>query len=92
MTGTDIAPVLTALDRALADKPEHVYDDLVEAQRRLAALRNRLIAQRRDGADAGAALRRVNAALSLVVAGEYPLVGLRRQRIEQAREVLVQPG
>jgi hypothetical protein len=88
MTQIDIDPVLAALDRALADRPDRLHDDLVEAVRRAAALRDQLIAQRHRGGAAGERLARVNAALSLIVGGEYPLVGVRLERIEQARKAL----
>jgi hypothetical protein len=83
----DIEPALAALDRALSE--QSAYADLVEASRRLAALRGRLIAERRRGApDPERRLDRLNAILSLVVAAEYPLEGARRERIATARQEL----
>lgn len=79
---------LAALDRALDDKPDKVYDDLAEAVRAIVRLRDRLIAERRDGRPVSSDLDRVNAVLSLTVGGEYPLAGVRRERIEQARQAL----
>lgn len=83
----DLEPALAALDRALDE--QSAYGDLVEASRRLAALRDMLIAERRRGApDPERRLDRINAILSLVVAAEYPLEGARRERIASARREL----
>jgi len=89
MTEDAGAAALAALDHALADRPDKIYGDLANAVRALVRLRDELIAERRDGRHAGAArLERVNAILSVVSGGEYPLEGVRRERIEQAREEL----
>jgi hypothetical protein len=45
---------------------------------------------RRRGGATDERLDRVNAALSQLVASEYPLQGVRRQRIEQARDELAE--
>lgn len=83
----DVEPALAALDRALGE--QSAYGDLVEASRRLVALRSLLIAERRRGApDPEHRLDRLNAILSLVVAAEYPLEGARRERIATARQEL----
>jgi hypothetical protein len=79
---------LAALDRALDDRPEKTYGDIAEAVRCVVALRDRLIAEQRGGADIRAELGRVNAVLSHIVGGEYPLEGVRRDRIKKAREEL----
>lgn len=78
---------LAALDRALEDRPDKVYDDLVEAVRCLVGLRAELTAKRRAG-DAGDRLERCNAILSMVVGGEYPLAGIRKERVQKARDEL----
>lgn len=83
----DIGHAAAALDRLLSAKS--AYSDLVEAARRLVALRDLLIAERRDGVpDPERRLDRLNAILSLVAAAEYPLDGVRRERIESARREL----
>lgn len=83
----DIESAIAALDRLLDAKS--AYGDLVEASRRLVALRDLLIAERRDGVpDPERRLDRLNAILSLVAAAEYPLDGVRRERIETARREL----
>jgi hypothetical protein len=83
----DIEPALAALDRALGE--QSTYGDLAEASRRLVALRNMLIALRRRGEpDPDRRLDRLNAIVSLVVAAEYPLEGVRGERIATARDEL----
>jgi len=80
---------LHALDRALEDRPDKVYDDMVAAVRCLVRLRDSLISERRAGKgtpDHEERLRRVNAVLSTAVGGEFPLVGVRKERIKKARD------
>jgi hypothetical protein len=80
---------LHALDRALEDRPDRVYDDMVAAVRCLVRLRDALVNERRAGKgtpEHEERLRRVNAVLSMVVGGEYPLVGVRKERIKKARD------
>ena len=78
---------VAALDRALDDRPGKVYHDLADAVRCLVQLRNELTARRREG-EPGDRLQRCNAILSMVVGGEYPLAGLRRDRMRKARDEL----
>ena len=78
---------IAALDRALADRPDQIYHDLVELVRCLVQLRTELTARRRDG-EPGDRLDRCNAVLSMVVGGEYPLAGTRRDRVQKARDEL----
>ena len=78
---------VAALDRALHDRPDKIYDDLAEAVRCLVALRTELAARWRDGAPRDC-LDRCNAILSMVVGGEYPLVGIRRDRVRKAGDEL----
>jgi hypothetical protein len=87
MTEDAGAAALAALDHALADRPDKIYGDLANAVRALVRLRDALIIERRrDGPHAvGDRLERVNAILSVVSGGEYPLEGVRRERLEQAR-------
>lgn len=84
------AAALAGLDHALEDRPDRIYDDLSHAVRCLVRLRDELIAlRRRDGKASGDdRLERLNAVLSVVSGGEYPLEGVRRERIEKAREEL----
>jgi hypothetical protein len=88
MTRDDLDDALAAMDRALRDQPDVVYEDLVEAVRALVRLRDTLICEKRRGGTVADRLDRLNATLSLVVAAEYPLEGVRRQRVEAARREL----
>ncbi len=78
---------VAALDQALDDRPDQIYHDLAEAIRCLVQLRSGLTARRREGAP-GDRLERCNAILSMVIGGEYPLAGLRRDRLLKARDEL----
>ena len=78
---------VAALDRALDDRPDKVYHDLAEVVRCLVKLRTELTAARRKGESADH-LERCNAVLSMVIGGEYPLAGLRRDRMQRARDEL----
>ena len=78
---------IAALDRALEDRPDKIYQDLAEVVRCLVLLRTELTARRREGA-AGDRLERCNAVLSTVIGGEYPLAGLRRDRLHKVRDEL----
>ena len=78
---------LQALDRAVDDRPDQVYEDMVAAVRALVRLRDSLITERRAGKgtpEHEERLRRVNAVLSMVVGGEYPLIGIRKERITKS--------
>lgn len=81
---------IEALDRALRDQPDRLYDDVVAAVRGLVGFRDHLIDRQRTegGADAANRLRRVNAILSMMVGGEYPISGLHRERLQKARHAL----
>lgn len=87
MSGGSPHPALAALDRAIEDRPDKVYDDLAEAVRCIVRLRRELATNRRNG-EAGDSLERCNAVLSLVIGSEYPLAGIRHERMKQAREKL----
>ena len=78
---------IAALDRALDDRPDKIYHDLAEVVRCLVLLRTELTARRREG-EAGDRLERCNAVLSMVIGGEYPLAGNRRDRVRKARDEL----
>lgn len=87
MTAPGCRAAIAALDRALEDRPDKVYDDLAQVVRCLVQLRAELTAKQREGAP-GAPLERCNAVLSMVVGGEYPLAGIRRERLQKARDEL----
>lgn len=79
-----------AIDRLLADRPEKVGHDFSEATRRLTAWREQLIERwRRTQDDADRRnLERVNAAISVVVGGQFPLASVPWPHIEQVRNDL----
>lgn len=77
---------IAAIDRALEERPDKVYRDLADVVRALVQLRDHLIAKQ-EGANIER-LERCNAVLSLVIGAEYPLEGVRRDRIQQARDQL----
>jgi hypothetical protein len=80
-----------ALCRVLDERPAEEHEYLLEAVRCLVRLRDRLIEQRRSGhpsPDLQDRLDRANAILSVVVGGQYPLVGVRWERVSHARDEL----
>jgi hypothetical protein len=87
MTEAYCRAAVAALDRALQDRPDKIYDDLAEAVRCLVRLRNELITEQRATARRDR-LDRCNAVLSMVIGGEYPLAGVRRDRVQKARDEL----
>ena len=78
---------IASLDRALDDGPDKIYHDLADVVRCLVQLRSELTATRLEG-EPGDRLERCNAVLSMVIGGEYPLAGLRRDRLQKARDEL----
>lgn len=89
MKRRDVEAAIAAVDRALHEDAELVYDDLTEAVRQIVRLRDGLIVEARRGEAVGDCLGRVNAILSQIVGAEYPLEGVRRERIEKVREQLL---
>ncbi len=84
---------LASLERLLAERPEEFAEEIPEAVRRLVSLRDRLISTRRTGTASAQQLEwltRVNAILSCVVAAEFPIRGLHRERVDTARQALRQ--
>lgn len=82
---------LAALDRLIAVAPPATVEEAMQALRCVVALRDLLVAERRaDGSTAAldARLACVNAVLSLTWSGAVPIMGFRRERLEQAREAL----
>lgn len=78
---------LQALDAVLGAKAPPEKDLIAEATRCVARYRDALIDDRRRAEPAADdRLREVNSLLSELVAAEFPLVGVRRKRIEAARE------
>jgi len=75
------------LDAVLAAKQPPERDLIAEATRCIARLRDDLIERQRSGCLPDASLLpETNALLSELVAAEFPLVGVRKKRIEAARD------
>lgn len=64
------------------------HERLAGAVRCVIRLRDALIDGRRRGLDVEERLRRVNSILSLAVSAEFPIVGVRHERIVATRESL----
>lgn len=81
---------LNLLDKLLGERPDRVSHDFSEATRWLTAYRDELISQwRRTAAEADRQrLAKVNAVLSVVVGGHYPLGEVPWDSIEKARAQL----
>jgi formate dehydrogenase major subunit len=80
---------LSLLDKLLAERPDRVGHDFSEATRCIAAYRDECAASwRRSGSEMDRKrLDRVNAVLSVVVGGSYPLGQVPWDHIEKARAV-----
>ena len=78
------------LDDAIEKPPAELKAEVDAAERAIVALRDELIERWRATPDSGVrtALSRTNVALSLVVGLEYPIGGLQRKLLEQARSEL----
>ena len=78
------------LQDALDKPPTELKAEVDAAERAVVALRDALIDRLRQSPTESvrAALDQVNVCLSLVVGLEYPLGGLQRQMLEQARTAL----
>ena len=70
--------------------PTELKEEVDVAERAVAALRDELIDLVRAAPEPGlsAALERVNVALTLVVGLEYPMGGLQRNMLDEARATL----
>jgi len=78
---------LDALDAVLASSEPPEKDLIAEATRCVARYRDALIDEKRSGdAQAERRLPEVNSLLSELVAAEFPLVGVRRKRVEAVRD------
>ncbi len=81
---------LVAIATLLADRPEKIGHNFSEATRRLTAWREHCIVRWRETqADADRLrLDRVNAAISVVLGGQFPLGGVNWDSIESVRRDL----
>ncbi|MDT7953109.1 MAG: hypothetical protein RQ966_16530 [Acetobacteraceae bacterium] len=78
---------LAAYDRALAAKPSGDNHAFAETTQRLCAMRHLLIAKGRDPASRKQ-LETLNAVISSVLAGHFPLGGIPWPEVEHARHTL----
>jgi len=79
---------LASIDRALEHRPEKDGHDFADAAQHLARLRDAMAARYRDAPPPPAArerLARVNAILSVVLGGHFPLGSIPWHEIELAR-------
>jgi hypothetical protein len=86
-----LSACIGVLERVLDERPEKVHADLVAVSRGVVALRDALIAARAESTTGGLPVERlpeVNAILSMVTGAEFPLVGVRWQRMKKAEEQL----
>ena len=90
MPGNPAEGALGAIDKLLRDKPEKVGHDFSEATRLLCVWRDRLIERWRQAhaEDDRRDLERVNAAISVVVGGQFPLGNVPWPEIEKVRNDL----
>lgn len=80
---------LRALDKVLRDEPKKVGPDFSEAITQLSALRDTMIARYRytdTNAGDSLELHQLNAVLTVVISGHYPLGKVPWPHIEKARE------
>ena len=92
--GADKA-ALDALDAAIANRPQKSGYDFTAATKHLARFRDELIARHRAAGDetsheVRAQLTRVNAVISTVLAGHFPIGPIPWPEIEQAREMFAE--
>jgi hypothetical protein len=89
----ECSAAVETLDRVLEERPKQIQEDMIEATRRLVLLRDDLIEQRRAGDLSREELDwldHVNGVISVVVGGQYPLVGVRWERVKHARDALAE--
>lgn len=79
---------LASLDKAIAHKPRKDDADFAAATEHLCKLRDLLLAEARQGGVSRIRLERVNALISVVLAGHFPLGNVPWPAVERARGVL----
>jgi hypothetical protein len=90
MTETTGSKALMAIDQLLADRPDKAGHDFSEATRHLAAWRDALAQRWRHSAaeEDRRALERVNAGLSVILGGQFPLGQVPWPEIQRIRQDL----
>jgi hypothetical protein len=89
--GDECREAIAALDQLLAQHPGNPEAELIDATASLVRLRDRLIAMSREAPLPDGArdqLRHTNAVMSVLMAGHYPIEGIRWDCIKQARDAL----
>jgi len=84
---------IAKLDYLLRNHPAEIAEELSDAVRCVVALRDSMIEHRHQAGatpERDAQLQKVNAVISAIVAGEFPMMGIRWKRIEGARDLLKQ--
>jgi hypothetical protein len=86
----DTGEALAAIDRLLVERPEKVGHDFSEATRRLVALREHCVSRWRETQSEADRrnLERVNAAISVIVGGQFPLGSVPWPTIGKVRDDL----
>lgn len=80
---------LVACEQLLDERnPTSSYEPIAAMTRCLVTLRNQLITEQRGGAPVRSQLDRVNSIVSLATSTEYPLVGVRWDRVSRMCELL----
>src|SRR3546814_10386810 len=79
---------IAALDEVIAPGPQVAHEDVASAVRCVAALRNHMLAEVRNGGVSRTGLTRANALLSLAYGAQAPLIGFHLNRFKQTREGL----
>jgi hypothetical protein len=85
------AGALKTLDLFLEENPEQHHEEVRGVLRCLIGLRDHLIQERRKESglpDLDRRLEHVNAVISVMTSGSFPVVGLNHDRLKQARDLL----
>lgn len=79
---------IRSLDRVIGQGSDIRHTEVQAAVMGVIALRNRLIAEHREGRADPASLAQANALVSLAYGAEFPLTGFHRHRFEKTRDAL----
>src|SRR3546814_19526436 len=77
---------MAALDDGIAAGPQVAHEDVASAVRCVAALRNHMLAEVRNGGVSRTGLNRANALLSLAYGAQAPLIGFHLNRNKHTRD------
>lgn len=81
---------LNLLERLAAERPSDHFQPMSDAVRKLIALRDELITRHRAGGAtfADPRLQQLNAVISVAIGAQFPMVGIKWDRVEQTRDAL----